>query len=216
MQKKPIIAMTILATLLVVGVAVSPTNAAVYTNIGVKQGDTTFYSSRYNIGTVNSTFLLVTKVAGTFVNLTTTDYLPGGVYSGSTLLYGNVSSYSGGLLLWLTATDLNAGDPIADGSPFKVNETVTMTVAGASRSVNHAYSADHSFEVYYDRATGILVKGSIFIFLSWYNHTMLSTNIWQPDTPLQVFNVFSFVWLIGGLVVGFAVAALLMRGKHKK
>jgi hypothetical protein len=227
MKRKLVWTMMLLTLVLSAGIVVSPIAAANYSKIGVRTGDYAVYSTRYTLSTANRTYVFVSNAVDTFSNLTITDYFADGSLQQSYAVFGNVSKGEALVWYWLVPANLSAGDLIYDGASRKVNETITMMVAGASRSVNYVgYNIGTIvFDIYYDRATGIMVRENIKTGYSWGNRTMISTNLWQPDgpippippvPPIQIFNIFSLAWLICGLVVGFVAAALIMRGKRKK
>jgi hypothetical protein len=222
-MKKTLPLFAVLALIFLASQMIVASQAVDYTKIGVRTGDAAVYSTRYTLSVANRSYVFVSNAVDTFANLTVTDFFADGSLQQSYALFGNVSRGDALLWYWLIPAYLNVGDLIYDGANRKINDTLMMRVCGASRSVNHVnYSSGTIlFDTYYDRGTGIMVKQNIRISYSWGNRTMISTNMWQPDTllpdtPLQVFNVFSLAWLVGGLVVGSASAALLMRARSKK
>lgn len=163
-------------------------SAADYTKVGVKVGDIADYKTSTDWGTYNRTHLLVYGVVGTVVYLNFTDYNTDGTVNNTRQIMGDILIGTWPIYLYLTAANLTAGDPIWSGSWAKINETITMTVAGASRTVNHlrtrasSQMPDGTFEVYWDKETGLMTKLNVWYF-GWINMTIISTDAWSIVTP---------------------------------
>jgi hypothetical protein len=111
-------------------------------------------------------------------------------------------------IMWFVPADLVSGQLVS--IPYVINETTSMLVAGAVRTVNHLriaadnYGAgDYHPDIYWDKATGVLVKANILRYSTWTNITMLSTNMWSNGdwTTLLLIG--------GGVALVIAVACLV-------
>lgn len=95
--------------------------------------------------------------------------MTGDIFGGSNLIYS-----------FFIAANLTVGDPIYSGASILVDDTFTMTFAGAPREVNHFLSPDGLFEAYWDKATGLMTKLNALFLFAWYNYTIKSTDAWMP------------------------------------
>jgi hypothetical protein len=160
-----------------------------YEKVGVNLGNTADYKLSTDFGNQNRTHILVYGIVGTVVHLNITEYNPDGTVNSTSQTIGDLYLGSYPMYLYLLAANLTAGDPIGSGSPITINETITMTVAGASRTVNHLRTRasnqlpDGTFEVYWDKATGLMTKVNVWIFVGWLNMTIMSTDAWPIVAP---------------------------------
>ena len=157
--------------------------AADYTKVGVKVGDTADYETSVSYVDYNRTHMLVYGIIGTVITANFTDYNRDGTVNKTWQIAGDISIGAYPMFLYFTAANLTAGDPSYAGSTWTINETITMTVAGIPRTVNHIRLPDGSFEAYWDKATGLMTKLNAFVIIYWYNYTMISTDAWSIVTP---------------------------------
>jgi hypothetical protein len=114
--------------------------------------------------------------------------------------------------VFLIAANLTINDPVFSGSTGKINDTTTMIIAGANRTVNHLKIAGGELEDYWDKSTGIMVKLNFYLISGWLNFTMTSTNLWSPSGfSLSTTTLI----IIGGIAVIVIVAAMLLLRRHK-
>jgi hypothetical protein len=177
--------------------------AANYTKIGVRAGDRADYSTDHS--GPDRLRIEVTEVTGVFVNITITDYWSNGTVVDVSTARGNVSN--GGLAELLVCGGLQAGDLLYPGADVYFNYTVSMEIAGATRTVNEIILSGDQ-HVYYDQQTGIFAR---LVHSGGSNYTMISTNMWGPIDPMVLI-------LIGGgaaavAIVVVAVVLLRRRGK---
>jgi hypothetical protein len=176
--------------------------AADYTKIGVKVGDTTDYSTDYS--SYDRLRIEVTEVTGVFVNFTYTYYWSNGTVVHASSARGNVSH--GDLAELLVCGGLQAGDPLYLGAAQYFNNTLSMEIAGVTRTVNELI-IEGDVHVYYDKQTGIFAK---LVHPGGSNYTMISTNMWGPNDNTVLI-------LVGGVaaaaIVVAAVVAIHYKGK---
>jgi hypothetical protein len=157
--------------------------AADYTKVGVKLGNVADYETGVSYAAYNRTQMLVYGIVGAVITLNFTVYNRDGTINQTFQIVGDPSIGGYPIFLYLIAANLTAGDPIYPWAAWTINETVTMTVAGTSRTVNHLYLPDGSFEAYWDKETGLMTKLNAFLYVAWYNYTMISTDAWSIVTP---------------------------------
>jgi len=216
LRKRVIVSIGILSVLLFVTTAYNPASATTYA-VGVRVGDTADYDVSI---TPEPDFakmhVLVYDISGTTVTLDVSYIFKNGSHSASIQYTGDIETGSGDALwMWyLIAKSLTTGDPILSGLLVKINDTGTMTVAGASRTVCHL-NINWALvgNMWWDQETGILVKSNIaIIFFGWYNVTLTSTSLWSA-------GLFGLSWttllIIGSAaVVLIAVIAIVLRRRH--
>jgi hypothetical protein len=116
------------------------------------------------------------------------------------------------LSLFLIAKGLTKGDPIYPTATDIINDAATMTVAGASRTVDEEFTGFDSF--YWDQATGITAGFNLGFPGDWLNITMTSTNMWSSGWLSTTTLSKTTLLLIGGVVIAVvmvAVAVVLVR-----
>lgn len=123
----------------------------------------------------------------------------------------NNSVLTGGVvddIMWIVPADLVNGQLVS--IPYVINETTSMLVAGAVRTVNHLRIAADNFgagdyhpDIYWDKATGVLVKANILRHNTWTNLTMLSTNMWSNG------DWTTLLLISGGVALVIGVACLV-------
>jgi hypothetical protein len=213
-----------LFSLLVVSLtALTPSRGADYTKIGVRIGDTATYSFAATGWTIDRFTISVLDVSGTLVKLNVTYYNPNGSVN-HTMILGPADVSEGGLGEYLLCANLSAHDPICYISEHSTaptfNETVQMTVAGASRTVNHLSMNTPNIVVdrWWDKTTGLLVKR---VHLASYsiNLTLISTSLWSAGGGLFGLDTTATLLLVGGfLVTGVVIVgtALVLHGRGKR
>jgi hypothetical protein len=223
MRKTRICAFAMLSLLVVSLTALTPSRAADYTKIGVRIGDTATYSFAATGWTVDRFTISVLDVNGTLVKLNATYYNPNGSVN-HTMILGPANVSRGQLGEYLLCANLSAHDPICYVSEHSTapafSETVQMTVAGASRTVNHLNMSTPSIMVdrWWDKATGLLVKR---VHLAPYsiNLTLISTSLWSAGGGLFGLDTTATLLLIGGFLVAgvfFVGATLVIHGRGKR
>jgi hypothetical protein len=212
MRKKVAYGLMLLSILLVVSTAFNPAAAAPnYQLVGVKVGNTADYSTSIGNSTYTSPdtrlHISVFSINGALVTFNSTYYFSNGTADPEPDKSFQVNVTKPIFLDWisLVAANLSAHDPIYQGSTITINETTSMIVVGANRTVNHLSLAGME-NFYWDLATGIMVKMNFWLLL-WLNYTMTATNMWSGGgLPMEVI-------LIGGVaaIVIIAAAAILLR-----
>lgn len=219
-----LISMVFIAVLLTVSFVSTSVVANPY--VGVKVGDYSDYSvtywfngsyyslSPYRVTVVNiSTPVfpghltdLALNFTWQFTNGTWANMGPGDVY------LGNWSVYPVDWLdiMWIVNANSTKGHDI--NYPLVVNETTQMAVAGAVRTVNHVsvVTGDYQPDIYWDNATGVLVKANIasnvLYHRIWTNVTMLDTNMWSSEPGINGSAV--SVVVVGGVALAVAAVAI--------
>ena len=180
-------------------ISLLPVSAADYT-LGVEAGDWVRYeatSSWDGTGTepewarYDWLRMEVQSVTGTDVAVLFSTHYKDGTEENSTLSW---SVRTGGEM-WIISADLEKGDPIAVGANWIINDTITRTYAGASRSVNFlnisqaVEDAKSTTVFYWDQTTGVLLEVSSNKTSPTENWTLryraVETSLWGPS-PLQV------------------------------
>jgi hypothetical protein len=161
--------------------------AADYEKVGVKVGNIADYETSLTSSDYNRTHILIYGIVGTVIYLNLTYYHPNGVVGSESQLVGDVFAGGGYLFAYLLAANLTAGDPIYSNAPEKINETITMIVAGTSRTVNHlsVITSNEYFDAYWDKATGLMTKLNFWL-IGWINMTIISTDAWSITPPPPV------------------------------
>ncbi len=211
--------------------AVTPISAVTYTSIGVAPGSSSVYSEKFSASVSTTENKMVISIASLFAPLVTqniTYYLSNGLISRHQSITVDVSGTSNYFAMeGIIAANLTADDPIYPTAPYKINDTSTMTVAGASRTINHFKqggpfnpTTDYWLEDWWDKATGITVKFNLWFPGSpgaWQNVTMVSTTAWLPSATESAFSSTSLITIgvvgIVALVIGYLAGG---HGKRKK
>jgi hypothetical protein len=227
-MKRIMYVFTAIAALLILTSASAPTvTAANYQAIGVSVGDIATYKYTLTTGPpydeINSTVTTFLGLNGANVTIMRSYNYLNGTYFNSDIRTENITTYVPGGIVWrrLIPANLDVGDPLQIGSPYKVNQTFTATLAGASRTIINAsfLSSAVSCCKQYDRSTGILVRSILYLGSGdWENITLVSTTAWSPSAPSQgIFNMTTIIAIAGVGVAALAVGYLVGRsGKKKK
>ena len=178
----------ILAGILVaVMISVVPIWAANY-SVGVEVGDWIKYHVYGTIPGLEEydwVEMEVQSLSGTEITILATIHYKGGGEETNTINW----DVETGSQPWIIPADLSKGDTFRLGYiSWIINDTVTRTYAGRSRSVNllsvSEYDIDTEMVTYWDQTSGVLVE----LFLnrsspteSWTGgYTAIETNIWSP------------------------------------
>lgn len=205
-------------SLIIFAATVQASQAADYTKVGVKVGDTADYSvsatgagSGYASGAMH---LEVQSVSGTTITIK----LSGTGIPGNATPSGDISTGSGALFPFVIAANLATSDAVYSGAIWSISGSATMNVAGQSRTVNQmSYSVTIltitvSYSVNWDKATGL------FVGLNMTFGTAASVSIAMTSTSLWSAGLFGLstgtLLLIGvGVVIIIGIAVALKRRK---
>ncbi len=185
--------MIVFAFFLTVVVTVIPVSGTSI-EVGVKTGDWVKYEvlgELPQIADYEWVLLEVQDVSGTEITvLATVHHIDGGEETNT--LTWDVET---GIEPWIIPANLNTGDSFSLGyKAVNVNDTLTLTYAGANRAVNllHLVEYDENTEMtaYWDQTTGFLLE----LFLvnsspgeSWSGgYKVLETNLWSPVSVLEL------------------------------
>jgi hypothetical protein len=225
MRRSTTFTLVLLTALLVSSASLGFASAVDYTKVGVKNGDTAHYSgiggTAGNI-TTGTMDLLFWNITGTIVSANATLRWPNGTLILATTAKGNLTDgVQYGvfpIFVFLVVPNLSVNDSMVIDSPgqyWKINETITMTAGGASRSVNHLIAPgapNGLWDLYWDKETGITVKASIQTDPgNWMNWTMTSTSLWSGGLPVT-----TLILIAAGVgVVVIVVAVYFIKVRHK-
>jgi hypothetical protein len=231
LSKKIAFAFAALSMLLVLAATMNSASAAFAPIPGVKAGDTADYKV---VGDpyfpYNRTHIAVWGTKASYVALTATNYLPDGTlysvdnHNWTVDFYGS-GSWPSGVFYWVVSKNLTVGpDEILGAVPgvYVVNN-LTMTAAGVSRFVLHANGSSmvtgFYFDMYFDRATGLVVQGNYGTPAGWLNVTLISTNVWSAAQPPPGVDLMTLAAIGEGIVIVVLVIltlflALRMRRKR--
>jgi len=193
----------ILAGILVaVTISVVPVWATNY-NVGIEVGDWikyVVYGTVPQLDQYEWVKMEVQSLSGTEITVLATIHYEDGREETNTI---NWDVETGGQP-WIVPADLSKGDAFRIGyATWIINDTVTRTYAGASRSVNllnvSEYDVDTEMVAYWDQTSGVLVElilNKSSPTESWAGgYTAIETSIWSPtlqataelssDTPTQ-------------------------------
>ena len=172
-----------LTILLVLSATINTAPAVNYANIGVKVGDTAVYHSSFDGSTANKTVILVYGIVGTQIYLNITDYLPNNAVANKYQLITDTQAGSFLGWLYLIASNLTTNDPVYSGAIYKINSTKSMSIGGATRTVDVLNITTIGLTAYWDKTLGIMVKLNLWFF-GWSNYTMISfTSPGAPSAP---------------------------------
>jgi hypothetical protein len=228
MNNKIALALSALTILLVLAATTGTASATSYVP-GVKAGNTATFSVVGNPALpYNRTDITVYGKTGSYVQLTAVNYRPDGslysveAHNWTVDTYGS-SSYADAVFFWVVSANLTKGDTVlADPfpTPVVVQSNLTMTAAGVSRFVLYANGSGifvDPFLMYFDRATGLVVKGNYQTMAGWINVTLVSTNVWSIATtttpgglPLTILEIGEAAVIVVLLVV---LVFVMRRGK---
>jgi hypothetical protein len=213
-KRKLAFGLALLTILMVVSATSIPTLATTY-QLGVQAGNTaTYTASVTGLTNVTTAHLLVHNATGTVAGLIMSFY-----FSNGTLAKGenisalvDVTSTNGSDLgfIFLIAKNLTAGDPVYPTAKLTLNQTTSLTVAGASRAVNLLKIGNSS--LYWDQATGIIVKMNLQI-IGWLNFSMTATNMWSAAGILGLST--TELLIIGVVVILVIIVAVVLVRRRK-
>lgn len=216
MRKKLAYGLALLSVLLVVSATYTPALATTY-QLGVQAGNTADYTAAISsISNVTKGHMSVHNATGTIAGLDFTFMYPNGTVatSSSISVMVDVTSTNGSDIgfIFLIAKNLTHGDSVYPTATLTINETTTMIVAGANRTVNHLSLAGVD-NFYWDKATGVIVKMNFFFF-AWINLTMTSTNMWSAGGLFGLDT--TTLLIIGGVVVLVIIVAAVLLMRRRK
>jgi hypothetical protein len=222
-------ALAALSIVLVLVACTNTTTAATYTTVGVSPGSSSVYSETWSASlatTENKMVITIHSVVGTVVYENVTYYLADGTFSRKLNLAVDVSANNYISMESIIASGLTTDDPTYPSAAYKINDSSTMTFAGAARTINHFKqsvfnAADWYLEDWWDKDTGITVKFNLYWPYSggfWQNITMTSTTAWSPSAPAQsAFSTTSIIAIAGVGIVALGIGFIVGRsGKRKK
>ena len=209
MRKRIAYPLALLSILFVLTATASSAAAADYTKIGVKIGDTATYALSETGSTDNTTTLLVWGILGTQVYLNFTDYTPLGTVDVKRQVIADIYAGSSVGFIDLVAGNLTVNNELYSGSTgYWINDTTSMIISGLNRTVNHFKILGGDVEVWWDKATGLMVKSNFFRHITgWYNLTMISTTAWSA--PAQPPSLLSNSWVLVAIGEGVLIVALI-------
>jgi hypothetical protein len=224
LRQKLVYGLALLSIFLFFSTTIVNASATSYT-VGVTPGTTASYTIAQTGQTSTTTATIkVTSVSGTTITFTGSGALPNGTAlpTVETVDVSNGSSFP-----FFIGANLGAGDPVYTNALFTINGTETMNVGGASRSVNYLIETVaiggqpyFIFNLYWDKPTGMLAEGQIWIYGltggSWLNMTMTSAGITGGSSSAPGGLSSTDLLLIGVVVVVVVVIALvfvLRRGR---
>jgi len=233
MRKALPFALAILSVLVLLSASLTSSLAADYTKVGVKMGDTADYlfasSDRKMDGAV--AHVSIQKVEGTKVTINGTIRYPNGTMQAQSIS-GDVYSGQNSSYYFLICANLTQGDQVYSGSQMKITETISMSIVGALRDVNH-FSSENilaSFNIYWDKLSGLMVRldGSGFGYS--ITATLTNTTAWSPSPqpPSETNNTGGTgsagndssgvtLWLVsGGTAAALMIAAVVVLRRRRK
>lgn len=226
MRQKLVYGLALLSIFLFFSTTIINASATTYT-VGVTAGTTASYNVTQTGYTSSTTVTLkVTSVSGTTITYAATGSLPNGT---TEAVPGTGDVSTGTAFPFFIGANLGSGDVIGSeyGFAFTINDTETMTVGGASRSVNHLNwtwaltgTVLVALNLYWDKPTGMLAEWQFYENLtivggpaaSWLNMTMTSAGITVGSTGSGAPSGLSSteLLLIGVVVVVVVVVALVL------
>ncbi|WXG47312.1 MAG: hypothetical protein WED05_11740 [Candidatus Atabeyarchaeum deiterrae] len=226
MRRRMAISLAMLSMLVILTVTIaSPAAAAPPYVSGLSTGVTADYSVVGNPPlTYSKTHVQIWGIYGSYVALVATNIKSNGAIDSSNYANWSVDSYGGAsynlaVFYWAVGKDFANGDNVLPDTAFGVyvTDSLTMIVAGVARPVLHATGGGlvvTYFDMYFDKATGLVVKGDFALPTGWVNETLTSTTAFA-SAPFD----FTIVALIEGvsiiaLVVGLVL--LIRRGKSSR
>jgi hypothetical protein len=220
--KKLAYSLTLLTILLISSVVLAPASAADYNKVGVKIGDTATYNILIPGQTYNTLKVSVENVVGTLVNLNLSYYNPNGALDHSVLTgLSNVSSGQNGISLFLICANLSAHEPFVNGTGWPtINETISMTKAGATRTVNHLdynVTLNHRFEAWWDTLTGLMVEAAVGgPYTPYQNYFLTSTSLWSPSSSASPLNTTTLLLIVGTCAIVVVLIVGFVAYRHRK
>jgi hypothetical protein len=212
MRRELTCAVALASLLLLLAVGCAPARAVDY-NVGLSVGNTATYSASITKANITSQAIVVAWTNVSALRLATTYHYANGTektrYDTWDVRYGPTGNLTLAFSFeWLkvVAANLNAGDNLwLAGDPAPINQSITMIVAGASRTVN-LWQIEQDLFVYWDRATGLMVQLNMNLgpLLGWINYTMTTTNAWIglpiPGYPLEAIGIAFILALLVGVL----------------
>nr|MDO8133489.1 hypothetical protein [Candidatus Njordarchaeum guaymaensis] len=221
MRKRIICCLAILSMFMIGTIVYSPAMAANYNNVGVKMGDKAVYQVKTAGGLYNKTIIQVYSILPPKVYLNITRYKPEGSVYDTHWWNRSIATWDTGMCYYLIAGSLSAGNNFTvDSTSINITKTETMTAAGASRSVNYVNGTIpyilglYLHDCYYDKETGLLVKGDLSYFGSWTNQSLISTTAWSPAAGLFGWSWTTWAIIGGAAIVTIVMLAVVLRRKH--
>lgn len=174
MSRRSLCTVALVSMFLFSFVTLAPASAADYTKVGVKQGDVAEYKEVSDADPYTRIVLRVESIASPIVELNLTFYI-GATLNQSRQYNYNVSTWVDHFLM--IAANLTDHDQFyANPSCQAINFTEDMLFLGVSRTVLHLlYTRGPYLELYWDKATGLLVKANYMTSPEWINLTLTST-----------------------------------------
>jgi hypothetical protein len=144
------------------------------------------YSSPHGTGGIR---LHILQINGTSVTADIRALYPNGTEGPDNTFTGNLSEFTNELFPYLVPADLNQGDSVIPSfTMFNITETITTSVTGINRTVNHVEYAltipgnnGYYFNGYWDKATGLLVM----------ENATIRGNIWGLQPGSTILNLTS-------------------------
>jgi hypothetical protein len=230
LRQKLVYGLALISIFLFFSTTIINASATTYT-VGVTAGTTASYNVTQTGYTSSTTVTLkVTSVSGTTITYSETGALPNGT---TEPVPGTGDVSTGTAFPFFIGANLGPGDVIGNeyGFVFTINDTETMTIGGASRSVNHLNwtfalmgTVLFALNLYWDKPTGMVAEwqfytnttiglgGSGGSGASWLNMTMTSAGITVGSTGSGAPSGLSSteLLLIGVVVVVVVVLALVL------
>jgi hypothetical protein len=212
MNRKLAFSLALLAILMIVSATSMPTQAVTY-QLGVSAGNTADYTASITgLTNVTKAHLSVHNATGTVAGLDLSFYCSNGSLAKGENISAkvDVTSTNGSDLgfLFLIAKNLTATNPVYPTATLVINQTTSLTVAGASRTVNRLALGNSSF--YWDQATGITVEMNLKI-VGWFNLSMTATNMWSSPLGFLSSNMTTILIIVVIVVIVIVAAVVLLR-----
>ncbi|WXG47016.1 MAG: hypothetical protein WED05_10215 [Candidatus Atabeyarchaeum deiterrae] len=215
MKKNLAFGLVVLTLFLLLSVTFPSTKAASYTQLGVHAGDTADYTVRlggfFPNTAVNAARVTFWSVSGSYISGTFTIYGPNHGESSTYTISGDASSGTNHIYWYAIAINLTKDDPIYSGATMKIDETITLAIAGESRIVNHFVGAFDGvyYDLYWDKETGLMVKSYICFPDFVENLTLTSTTVFS-------FGYYPVKLVLVGGAVAVAVLAVIIALRKRK
>jgi hypothetical protein len=223
LRNKIVYGLALFSILLFFSTTINTATATSYT-VGVTAGTSADYSVKQTGTTATGTIHInVTSVSTPKITYKESGSWANGTTITEFTVTGDVSD--GSSLLWFIGADLAAHDPVYTSALASINETVTMTVGGASRSVNHINLTIGSGSIvyviinaYWDKPTGLLAQIMLYYTtIGWTNMTLSSTTAWGGggglggEGTILGMSVTGLAAVGGALVIIIVIAVIVLR-----
>jgi hypothetical protein len=215
MRRELACSVALASILLLVAATCAPARAATYT-VGVSVGTTATYSASLTNANISSqnievlwTNLTAVRLASTYHYTNGTDHTRFDTWDVRDPIDANFSLGLSFEWLKVIAANLTAPDLLwPTGDPAPINSTTIMFVAGVIRTVHFWDVLDHELVVYWDKATGLMVKLNLYMgsIIGWLNYSMSATNAWEstlpaiPGYPLEAIGIALALGLLVGVL----------------